>query len=848
MEASHTLQLDLLSQLLNRHVRLRQSVLFLVMDRCTLQATESKNESKGESEVRPTILLLSMMILLSSDQMHAGQSDVAATSPHRFQAKWITAEGVPGHDPAVLRLRKEVDLATTPKHYIVHVSADNQFLLVVNGRRIGQGPAIGDVQHWRYETYDLAAALHAGRNLIAATVWNLGDEAPIRQMTSHLGFVMDPDSPAESAIATDASWLARADSGFHFLPKPSELKYAYYVASPGERLDASAIDWTWSDPATVAAAPEWQHAISIGKAVERGVHSEENSWLLVRDELPAMEYSPTSPGRVVRMSGARASKFPDGALEIPANAHVTLLLDRETLTTAYPTLSLSGGKGSLIKIRYAEALVDANGNKGNRNEIEGKQLVGVEDEVRPDGAVRAFTPLDWRTWRFLGIEATTAGEPLRLESLTAMFTAFPFEQKAKFESDDPTLVDIWKVGWRTARLCAHDAYMDTPYWERLQYVGDTRIQTLISYTNTGDDRLARQAIAAFYDSLLPEGITQSRYPSRHLQVIQNFSLLWVGMVHDFWFYRNDSGFVRERLPGVRSVLSYFRSRRNADGLPTLTDWWPFVDWAEGFAGGDSPAVAGVSASGGLFYLEALRNAAEMETSLGDAGLAKEDAEEAARLQKTILLKFWSPREQLIADTEELTHFSQQANALAVWLDVIPTDQQAEVITRVYSARDSAFHSAKPLPREMSVASNYFRFYLTRALVHAGLGDRYLETLGPWHTMLRNGLSTWAEQPEPTRSDSHAWSAHPNIDLLTTVAGITPSAPGFGKVRIAPGLGGLRHLAVTYPSPRGGITVEYTVRAEGMAAEVNLPKGLPGELLWKGKSYVLRDGINRLNLP
>ena len=795
------------------------------------------------------LVSVTLVLHLSSASLR-GQTHSA--SPHHFKAEWITAEGAPGHDPAVLRLRKEIELAAVPEHFVVHVSADNQFLLMVNGKRIGQGPAIGDVQHWRYETYDLAPALHAGPNLVAATVWNLGDVAPIRQITSHLGFVIDPDSEAEAAITTDQSWLARVDAGFAFLPKPKELTDFYYVASPGERLDASAIDWNWSDPVVAATAPEWRHAVSLGGAVERGVHSEENSWLLVPDGLPAMEYTPTNAGRVVRASGLGgegASSFSGVAMQIPANAHVTLLLDRGTLTTAYPTLTVSGGKGARIGVRYAEALVDAQGNKGNRNEIEGKHLIGVEDELLPDGtASKAFTPLDWRTWRFMEIDVTTAAEQLRLDSLTVMFTAFPFEQRAKFASDDPRLTNIWNVGWRTARLCAHDAYMDTPYWERLQYVGDTRIQALISYTNAGDDRLARQAISAFYNSLLPEGITQSRYPSRHLQVIQNFSLLWVGMVHDFWFYRNDPEFVREQIPGVRNVLAYFRERRDADGLPSLTDWWPFVDWADGFPGGDSPAVAGVSASGSLFYLEALTNAAGMEAAVGDAGLAKEDADEADRLRRTILKKFWSQSEQLIADSGELKHFSQQANALAVWLDVIPREQQVGVITRIYSATDSAFHSERASPKDMSVASNYFRFYLTRALVHAGLGDRYLETLGPWHTMLSVGLSTWAEQPEPTRSDSHAWSAHPNIDLLTTVAGITPSAPGFAAVEIAPNLGALKHLAVTYPSPRGEVAVEYTVKVDGVSAVVTLPETLAGTLAWRGKSYALKNGVNRMMLP
>ena len=769
---------------------------------------------------------------------------------HTFSAQWITARDAPGHDPAVLRLRKELVLAEVPARFIVYVSADNQFLFEVNGTRVGQGPAIGDVQHWRYETYDLAPVLHPGRNILAATVWNLGDQAPIRQISSHLGFLLDPDSPAEASAATDSSWLARRDEGFTFLPKPAELHDFYYVGSPGERLDANSLIWNWADPAPTSGA-DWQPALSLGSAVARGVHSESNSWLLIADPLPQMEYSATSSGHVVRASGvADVQQFPSAAITIPSNTHATLLLDRDTLTTAYPTLSISGGSGAHVTLRYAEALIDDQGEKGNRNQIEGKHLVGVSDEFILDGAAhREFTPLDWRTWRYLEIDIRTAAQPLRLDSLKAVFTAYPFEQRARFASDDPVLSDIWKVGWRTARLCAHDAYMDTPYWERLQYVGDTRIQTLISYTNAGDDRLARQAIEAFHASVLPEGITQSRYPSRHLQVIQNFSLLWIGMVHDYWFYRNDPAFVRQQVPAIRSELSYFRARLTASGLPALTDWWPFVDWAIGFTGGDSPSTAdGVSASGSLFYLEALRNAAELEVALGDPALSQEDTDEADRVQQTILAQFWSPREQLIADTPALQHFSQQANALAVWLNVIPRDQQADVMTRIYSATDQSFHASRPVPKEMSLASSYFRFYLTRALVKAGLGDRYLETLGPWKTMLSNGLSTWAEQPEPTRSDSHAWSAHPNIDLLTTVAGITPAAPNFAAVAVAPRLGPLHYLAVTYPSPRGQITAEYIVKETGTSAQLDLPPGLAGSLDWYGKSYPLRPGRNSIQLP
>jgi hypothetical protein len=106
----------------------------------------------------------------------------------------------------------------------------------------------------------------------------------------------------------------------------------------------------------------------------------------------------------------------------------------------------------------------------------------------------------------------TAGEPLTVADIRASFSAYPFDRKARFEASDPTLQRIFDVGWHTARLCAHETYMDTPYWEQLQYIGDTRIQALVSMYLSGDDRLVRNAIELFDESRIPDGITQSRYP------------------------------------------------------------------------------------------------------------------------------------------------------------------------------------------------------------------------------------------------------------------------------------------------------------------------------------------------
>ena len=81
----------------------------------------------------------------------------------QWPASWIAAAEGPERDAGVFHFRKAIRLEAVPAHFVVHVSADNRYLLHVNGRRVGTGPARSDVLHWAYETYDLAPYLEAGR-------------------------------------------------------------------------------------------------------------------------------------------------------------------------------------------------------------------------------------------------------------------------------------------------------------------------------------------------------------------------------------------------------------------------------------------------------------------------------------------------------------------------------------------------------------------------------------------------------------------------------------------------------------------------------------------------------------
>lgn len=765
----------------------------------------------------------------------------------KWPAFWIASPSASPQAPGVFYFRKEFTLSTVPEHYWVHVSADNRYILHVNGRYAAEGPGRGDLFHWRFETVDLAPLLHSGENIVAAVVWNFGELAPVAQMSNRTGFLMQGDTDAESAVNTGIGWRVRQEPGRAALGHGDVQ--GYYAAGPAEKIDGRMLDWKWDEPGDDGS--DWETPERVGQAAMRQAQDADNRWELVQDPLPPMEHRLVDAGVPVRVAGlASLPAFPAAPLEIPANTHVTLLLDHRVLQTAYPELTMSGGRDASIALTYAEALYDAQGLKGNRDQIEGRRIEGITDEFTADGGNdRRFQPLWWRTWRYLQIDVTTKAAPLRLDALHAWYSAYPFEAIAAISGDIPQLDQLWRTGWRTARLCAHETYMDAPYWEQLQYVGDTRIQALISYVVSGDSRLARQAIVNIDDSRIPEGITQSRYPSGLPQFIPPFSLLWVGMVHDYWMYVDDLPLVKETLPHTRTVLDWFTVRLRPDGLLGKMPWWEFGDWTEDYRDGVPPQDAdGGSSFLTLQFIDALRNAAQMESLYGSRERAQEYNAVIRRATEALNQENWDPKYGLYADTPAKKSYSQEANILAVWLDVAPRDQQASILRRLVASNDHTPEvvAGKPVP-PLSAPSYYFRFYLSRALEHSGLADLYLSQLGPWYNMLHLGLSTWAETPEPTRSDCHAWSASPNYDLLTIVAGIHPSAPGFRRVRIEPHLRGLHYLNASMPHAGGLIKTAYTLDGTSWRATISLPPGLDGDLIWGGHSYALRTGTQTLRL-
>ena len=794
--------------------------------------------------IQKSIILL---LILFFSHIDKAQSVNPSYLQKQWDASWIM---VPGADPSgygVYLFRKQFETNSVPDSFPVYVSADNRYKLFVNEQLVSLGPAKSDLAHWNFDIVDLAPYLQSGQNIISAKVWNEADFRPEYQLSIRTGFILQGATTDSQILNTNKSWKCVQDGSYSpiiisaYSPDSNAVRLpGWYIAGPGEKIDMQLQMKNWEKLSFDD--NDWSQAQPMSSGTPKNTVGLDatNTWRLVPSLLPQMEMKTQRLEKLSKIDGVVVpASFPatKTVIEVPANTVATILLDQTFLTNAYPTLIFSEGKNSVVSITYAEALYK-NRIKGNRNDIEGKSMIGRKDVIISDGTKdQKFTSLNYRTYRYVELKIETNETPLVIEDFYGTFTGYPFELNARLETDITELDQIMEIGWRTARLCAYETYMDCPYWEQLQYIGDTRIQALVSLYNSGDDRLVKNALNLMDYSRQAEGVTLSRYPTINSQIIPTFSLWYLGMLHDYMMYGADSTFISDKLPGERQILNYFKEFQQADGSLKNVPNWFFADWVDEWQRGMGPVGEdGSSAMLDLQLLLAYQYASDMEQNLGMKEFASLYDQNAQQLLQTIKNKYWDDSRKLFADTPEKDKFSQHTNSLAILAGLV-TGKDAESLGQIILTDTS-----------LAQASIYFKYYLHQALVKAGLGNEYLSWLDVWRKNIELGLTTWGETSdvESTRSDCHAWGSSPNIEFFRTILGIDSDSYGFKTVRIEPHLGDIERISGEMPHPEGIISVNYDTRKKKQA-EIILPQKTTGVFIWKGTRYELKSGNNVIGL-
>ncbi len=783
-------------------------------------------------------MMRNFLVAIAIVLAHSAWAQFGPRQNNEWTASWITAPHISGDEPGLYLFRKVIKLESKPSSFKVRISADNRYKLYVNEQLVSVGPAWGDIKHWNYETLDLAPFLKQGENIIAAEVWNEGANRAIAQFSWKTALIVQGEDEQSQAINSDESWKCIEDESY--TPLAQRVR-GYYAAGAGDLIDMNKGVAGWNTENFDDSG--WTSAKSVFETEARGFgFRQREGWSLTPSIMPSIELKKERFGKVREVVGTSIpSEFPaqQGAVQIPPNTEARILLDQTVLTNAYLSLIFSGGKNSTITLTYAEGLYDEEGAKGNRNIIEGKSISGRKDSIISSGGTsQEFTTLTYRTYRYVEVKVNTKETPLIINDIYGTFTGYPFEMNAKLQSDDSELHEILEIGWRTARLCAVDTYMDCPYYERLQYIGDTRIQHFVSFYNSGDDRLAKNALNLMDYSRQADGYTLSRYPDRQNQVIPTYSLWYVSMLYDYMMYGSDPEFVDEKLLGSRQILNYFITYLDADGSLKNVPGWNYTDWVPAWRFGTAPmAEDGSSAALDLQMLHALQSAIALEEHSGKKEFVVLYTTLAEQLSQTIRNKYWDTSRQLYADTPDKDTYSQHVNSLAILAGLVE-DSEKKAMGK-FMLSDTT----------MAPASIYFKYYLHLALKEAGLGDHYLDWLGIWRKNMELGMTTWGEtsQVETTRSDCHAWGSSPNIEFFRTILGIESAAPNFQAVRIEPHLGDIEKIGGEMPHPSGTISVSYEKSDENLTSMITLPEDITGVFIWKGESHELKGGENKLTL-
>lgn len=725
-------------------------------------------------------------------------------------AWWIWQKKEAANHSECMLFRKTVTYDRLPPRAEITVTADSCFILFINGQQILRGPTKSDLSIRYTDTVDLAPYLRIGENVLAAEVIHYpGDR--------HLAndFKAGPTGQTSSAqggllICGDADW--QTDTTYRCLPaafysftplNDTELMYLGHF----ESVNGALYPVGWQEPGY--ADGEWQQAAAVAENVPYILGGLANVWQIEPDPIPRPYEKAVSMERVTRCApeiAAQAKALLTGDwLELPARASAWLELDAGEYRTAFPEWEIQGGRGAVIRFLYAESYgYTQNGEyvKGKRDDFRhpGSYLKGGEDVFLADGREQRYTPFHYRAFRFIRLEATGGETALRIRLKAVRQTGYPLDVRSAFHCRTGPMEQIWAVSLRTLKNCMYDTYMDCPYYERMQYLLDTRLEALYGYAVSWDDRLARKALRDFYNAQLPNGLMPCHSPANILQIIPSFTFYWIMMLADHYAYFGDKKLIDDFFPGVEKALAYFVSRLDERKLLADTGFWQFVDWTDAWERGvPVKEPQEVNTIYTLMLVHALRLSAELAEVTGRNGCRDTYRRLSEEIAAAVNTYAFDEEAGLYTDTVGRRQWSQHAQIWAV-LSGTAGGRRAETV--MWAAMQN---------RTVSQCSFCMQFFLFRALEKAGLYEESRAQWKLWERMLSLGVTTWPEDPVTWRSDCHAWSAVPLQELMTRGVGIRPAEPGFARVHIAPRMYWLGACAGSYVTPHGRVAVAWKLR-------------------------------------
>lgn len=770
---------------------------------------------------------------------------------------WIGVEWAVDYGSATNRyfaFRKLLRLPSKPALAHIAITADARYLLWVNGRLVGRGPARCFPSRQSYDEYDLAPFLQTGANWIAALVHQFGKSNGQYIHHNRTGLLLEGAARFRSGrslpLRTDLTWQVREADWYRSTNARLSLSFGFQ-----ERYEASREPTNWRAPANPHAAlkdQRWKAPFYMGPpgcppwtAFEpRGLKPMSEtlvrpagiSWAATGRNAPTLS---TVENLIHLWDDEKRQPLPrlpvvnDGGwikLSPKSGGFMALAFDFGWNHAAYARVEVRGARGGeIVDNFYAAGFA-----RGKEPEL-CRGFSGTQEGVADRFILKQGTST-WESFTVRGyrqhIVVARANTPLWLR-VTARRTHHAVEPRGKFECSDETLNRIWETSDRTLRAGMLDAFVDNNCREQTQWLHDGCVAALGAWATYGDTSLWRRGLRQWAQGAFPDGSLNSIAPSApSFMSICDYNFIWAHSLWQYYQLTGDLDLLRRCLPTLRKLfLELVVSNMTAERLFIPPEGhWMFLDWSR-------LDKRPYSLTLNLLLLRGWRAAERIARARHDASFAAVCGTWNSAMTRAIVRRFWSAKHNAWKDhldpgqgvakklgrrlpgstndpwlwEPDKPRFTcvQHSNALAALLQLGCVSQQR-------GAAAFVAESLKPRQTNTNMLSHLWTDKIFGALFESGCDRVAVQALRDWHgRWLKRGATTWDESWNASER-SHSQTAGASVNWLLTfyVLGIRPTKPGLAEVRFDPRPGDITWARGVVPSPLGDVRVEWKRRSNG----------------------------------
>lgn len=753
----------------------------------------------------------------ASSWSRTAKFEMGLLKPEDWRAKWIGGGNL---------LRKEFILDGKVKRARAYVSGLGYYELKINGCRIGDrklDPGWTDYEKIvLYAVYDVTCYLKEGRNVVGLMLGNgRYNVKPHRRK---------PPSPAPAHK--------------HYGEPRAILQMMIEFYDGRQELIVTDESWKASK------GPIIDDDIYDGEVYDARL--EKDGW-----DLPGYDDSSWENVKLVEPPGgtliSQAAFPPIRAVKTLQPANISnpkpgvYVVDFGQNFTGWVRLYVYGPRGAEVKLRYAE-LLNPNGTINTAPNVGAK---AADTYILRGNGVEIYEPrFTYHGFRY--VEVTGYPGVLSINNIEGVVVHTDVEPTGGFSCSNQLINSIHRnVLWgQVSNLMSIPT--DCPQRdERMGWMGDAQLSAEeaiynFNMVNFYAKWLRDIKAAQIEDGSVPDVVPPywSLYPADPAWGTACVIIPWY-----LYLYYGDKRILEENYDVMKRWVDFLTSKAEDYILKfsKYGDWCPPGQIVSLNTPGEIVST--------LCYYEDALLLSRIACVLGKNDDAKKYAELAEKIKDAFNKKYLRGDYYAVS---EAAGYSQTANAIPLYFDIVPSDKREGVLKRLLNdvmvARDYHLNTG-------IVGTRYFFDALTKC-GYADVAYRVAAqtTYPSWGYMIREGATTiWERWEYLTGSgmNSHNHIMFGSVDawFYKALAGINadPSRPGFEKVIIKPHIvGDLTHVSASLKTIRGLIASSWWREKDSLTLEVNIPVNSVGEVYvpvigaWnpvvkEGETIVWRDG-------